>query len=119
MMQGREQKSGYLLSEIRRKTGGAERHDYRRDKKSEKDVPDGEHQCICPAGRGSVHREGTFAAIVGASGSGKSTLLNLLGALDTPTEGEVRIRGCSLAELNQEERTIFRRRNIGFVFQKL
>ncbi|OUP82859.1 ABC transporter ATP-binding protein [Lachnoclostridium sp. An169] len=61
--------------------------------------------------------EGTFAAIVGASGSGKSTLLNLLGALDTPTEGEVQIRGCSLAELNQEERTIFRRRNIGFVFQ--
>ena len=61
--------------------------------------------------------EGEFLAIIGTSGSGKSTLLNLLGGLDVPTEGGVWIRGESLRDMEEEERTIFRRRNIGFVFQ--
>lgn len=62
--------------------------------------------------------EGEFLAIIGTSGSGKSTLLNLLGGLDVPTEGGVWIRGESLKDMEEEERTIFRRRNIGFVFQQ-
>lgn len=62
-------------------------------------------------------REGEFVAIVGASGSGKSTLLNLIGALDSPTEGEVYVRGMALAGMSRDEQTVFRRRNIGFVFQ--
>ena len=61
--------------------------------------------------------DGEFLAIVGTSGSGKTTLLNLLGGLDVPTEGGVWIRGKSLKDMEAEERTIFRRRNIGFVFQ--
>lgn len=60
---------------------------------------------------------GEFAAIVGASGSGKSTLLNLIGGLDVPTGGKVLVRGQDVAKLNRKELTIFRRRNIGFVFQ--
>ena len=62
--------------------------------------------------------EGEFVAIVGASGSGKSTLLNVLGALDKPTSGEIVIRGVDIAGLSPDEQTIFRRRNIGFVFQQ-
>lgn len=62
--------------------------------------------------------EGDFLAIVGTSGSGKTTLLNMLGGLDTPTGGGVWIRGNSLKDMNEEERTIFRRRNMGFVFQE-
>ena len=62
--------------------------------------------------------DGEFLAIVGTSGSGKTTLLNLLGGLDVPTEGGVWIRGKSLKDMEAEERTIFRRRNIGFVFQQ-
>lgn len=61
--------------------------------------------------------EGEFIAIVGASGSGKTTLLNMLGGLDNPTEGEITVRGKTLAKLDSEELTVFRRRNIGFVFQ--
>ena len=61
--------------------------------------------------------EGEFVSIVGASGSGKTTLLNLLGGLDTPTQGQVHIRGNRLSSFGTEELTIFRRRNIGFVFQ--
>lgn len=62
--------------------------------------------------------EGEFLAIVGTSGSGKTTLLNMLGALDVPDEGGVWIRGNSLRDMSSEERTIFRRRNIGFIFQQ-
>ncbi|NBI57346.1 ABC transporter ATP-binding protein [Lachnospiraceae bacterium] len=62
--------------------------------------------------------EGEFTALVGSSGSGKSTLLNMLGGLDTPTEGDVLIRGQSLKTMKRDEKTIFRRRNIGFVFQQ-
>ena len=62
--------------------------------------------------------EGEFLAVVGTSGSGKTTLLNMLGGLDVPDFGGVWIRGISLKDLDREERTVFRRRNIGFVFQQ-
>ena len=62
-------------------------------------------------------KEGEFVAIVGTSGSGKSTLLNLIGGLDTPTSGRVMIKEKDISHLNDEELTIFRRRNIGFIFQ--
>ncbi len=62
-------------------------------------------------------KEGEFAAIVGTSGSGKSTLLNLAGGLDTPTKGKIFVKGKEIEALTRKELTIFRRRNIGFVFQ--
>ncbi|WP_349667550.1 ABC transporter ATP-binding protein [Lacrimispora sp.] len=61
--------------------------------------------------------QGEFAAVVGESGSGKSTLLNCIGALDTPTAGNIYMDGNDLFSMKEEQRTIFRRRNIGFVFQ--
>lgn len=61
--------------------------------------------------------QGEFVAVVGTSGSGKSTLLHMMGGLDIPTSGSVRIREKELAEMNDEQLTIFRRRNIGFIFQ--
>ncbi|MBD5484338.1 MAG: ABC transporter ATP-binding protein [Lachnospiraceae bacterium] len=60
---------------------------------------------------------GKFTAIIGTSGSGKSTLLNMLGGLDVPSEGSVRIGSQELAKLNAEQGTIFRRKQIGFIFQ--
>ena len=62
--------------------------------------------------------EGEFFAVIGTSGSGKTTLLQILGGLDEPTAGGVWIRGNSLKDMSEDERTIFRRRNIGFVFQQ-
>lgn len=61
---------------------------------------------------------GEFAAIVGTSGSGKSTLLHMLGGLDSPTEGTVRVGEKELNGMNDEELAVFRRRSIGFVFQQ-
>ena len=60
---------------------------------------------------------GEFAAVVGESGSGKSTLLNCIGALDSPTSGHIWVDGQDLFSMKEEQRTIFRRRNIGFIFQ--
>ncbi len=60
---------------------------------------------------------GKFTAIIGTSGSGKSTLLNMLGGLDVPSEGSVRIGKQELAKLTSEQATIFRRKQIGFIFQ--
>ena len=62
-------------------------------------------------------QKGEFAAVIGESGSGKSTLLNCIGALDEPTGGQIMIDGRNLFVMREEERTIFRRRNIGFIFQ--
>ena len=62
-------------------------------------------------------QKGEFAAVIGESGSGKSTLLNCIGALDVPTGGQIMIDGRNLFAMREEERTIFRRRNIGFIFQ--
>ena len=61
--------------------------------------------------------KGEYVAIVGESGSGKSTLLNLIGALDTPTSGKVLIGGNDTFSMGERKLTIFRRRNIGFIFQ--
>lgn len=61
--------------------------------------------------------KGEFAAVVGESGSGKSTLLNCIGALDTPTSGSIFIDEQNLFSMKEEKRTIYRRRNIGFIFQ--
>jgi len=61
--------------------------------------------------------KGEFVAIVGESGSGKSTLLNMIGALDTPTSGKVFIDGKDIFTMKERNLTIFRRRNIGFIFQ--
>lgn len=62
-------------------------------------------------------QKGEFAAVIGESGSGKSTLLNCIGALDEPTGGKIMLDGQNLFAMGEEERTIFRRRNIGFIFQ--
>lgn len=61
---------------------------------------------------------GEFVAVVGTSGSGKSTMLHMIGGLDRPTSGEVIVDGRTLSDMKDEELTIFRRRNIGFVFQQ-
>ena len=62
-------------------------------------------------------QKGEFVAIVGKSGSGKSTLLNMIGALDIPTSGKVLIDGKDIFSMNDRKLTVFRRRNIGFIFQ--
>lgn len=61
--------------------------------------------------------KGEFVAVVGESGSGKSTLLNTLGALDTPTSGKVYIDGKDIFAMKEKQLTVFRRRNIGFIFR--
>ena len=61
--------------------------------------------------------KGSFVAVAGQSGSGKSTLLNLIGGLDIPTEGKIFVQGQDISKLKRKEQTVFRRRNIGFIFQ--
>lgn len=61
--------------------------------------------------------KGSFVAVTGQSGSGKSTLLNLIGGLDVPTGGKIFVQGQDIAKLKRKEQTVFRRRNIGFIFQ--
>ena len=61
--------------------------------------------------------KGDFAAVIGESGSGKSTLLNMIGALDTPTSGRITIGGMDIFSMDDRRLTVFRRRNIGFIFQ--
>jgi putative ABC transport system ATP-binding protein len=61
--------------------------------------------------------DGVFAAVTGASGSGKSTLLNLLGGLDTPTEGTIEVEGRKISEMNREELALYRRSGVGMIFQ--
>ena len=64
----------------------------------------------------TIHR-GEFVAIMGPSGSGKSTLMNLLGCLDTPTEGSYRFKGIAVESLNKDQRSLLRRHALGFIFQ--
>ncbi len=60
---------------------------------------------------------GSFVALLGPSGSGKSTLLNLAGGIDLPTRGRIEVGGVAIGQLSEHERTIFRRRHVGLVFQ--
>lgn len=62
-------------------------------------------------------KKGEFVAIVGTSGSGKSTLLNMLGGLDNPTDGKIEVNGVELSKMTADQLTVFRRKQIGFVFQ--
>lgn len=62
-------------------------------------------------------REGEFCVLLGRSGSGKSTLLNLISGIDRPTRGQLKVLGKDLPAMNERERTLFRRKHIGFVFQ--
>ena len=64
-----------------------------------------------------LRSQGEYVAVVGESGSGKSTLLNMVGALDTPTSGKVLIDGKDTFSMKEKQLTVFRRRNIGFIFQ--
>lgn len=77
----------------------------------------GESEVYALDGVSVTVNEGEFVAVIGTSGSGKSTLLNMIGGLDRPTSGSITIRGKELLKMKDEELTIFRRRNIGFVFQ--
>lgn len=77
----------------------------------------GETEVVALAGVDLDIGAGEFVAIAGPSGSGKSTLLHLLGALDSPDGGSVAIEGRDLATLSERERTLLRRRRLGFVFQ--
>lgn len=77
----------------------------------------GENQVHALDGVSFTVEKGEFVAVVGTSGSGKSTLLNMIGGLDRPTSGSVMIRGRNLLDMKEEDLTMFRRRNIGFIFQ--
>ena len=77
----------------------------------------GENETIALKGVSLQVQEGEFVAVVGSSGSGKTTLLQIIGGINTATEGFVEIQGHRLSDMNKEQMTIFRRRNIGFIFQ--
>jgi putative ABC transport system ATP-binding protein len=83
----------------------------------EKAYRQGESEVRALAGVSLDIAAGEFVSIVGPSGSGKSTLLHLIGGLDQPTAGEIRIDGTPISSMSDDEITIFRRRKIGFVFQ--
>jgi putative ABC transport system ATP-binding protein len=82
-----------------------------------KTYQEGERQRVVLRELDATIGRGEFVALLGRSGSGKSTVLNLIGGIDLPTSGEVMIDGTSLTTLSENERTLFRRRHIGFVFQ--
>jgi len=79
----------------------------------------GKHETVVKAldGINLTIEKGTFTAIVGMSGSGKSTLLHIMGGLDQPTSGDILISGKNIESMKKKELTVFRRRNIGFIFQ--
>lgn len=76
----------------------------------------GQHHPILRAASAEF-RQGEYIALLGRSGSGKSSLLNLLGGLDVPSQGEIHIGGTAINQLTERDRTLFRRRHIGFVYQ--
>ncbi len=82
-----------------------------------KTYPEGERQRMVFQGLDADFGRGEMVALIGRSGSGKSTLLNLISGIDLPTAGEVTIGGTVLTGLSERERTLFRRRHIGFIFQ--
>lgn len=83
----------------------------------EKVYREGDRERAVLHGLDATIRRGEFLVLLGRSGSGKSTLLNLISGIDLPTRGEVVIDGTNLTRLSERERTLFRRRHIGFVFQ--
>jgi putative ABC transport system ATP-binding protein len=83
----------------------------------DKSYREGERLHAVLHGADFTFRRGEITALVGKSGSGKSTVLNLLGGIDTPDRGRVEVDGVDLTALTEDERTLFRRRHIGFVFQ--
>ena len=78
---------------------------------------EGERERVVLRDADAVVRRGELAVLVGKSGSGKSTLLNLVAGIDLPTAGEVLVDGIALSRLSERDRTLFRRRHVGFVFQ--
>ena len=82
-----------------------------------KSYKNGNHETFALNGINFTVDKGEFVAIVGASGSGKSTLLNIIGGLDNPSSGDVILNGKNILEFSDEEKAIFRRKKIGFVFQ--
>ena len=82
-----------------------------------KTFAEGESQRVVFSGLNASLGRGDFVVLFGRSGSGKSTLLNLISGIDLPTAGEVRIGGQSLTAMSEQQRTLFRRDHIGFVFQ--
>jgi len=78
---------------------------------------EGDREQVILRGVDDTIGEGEFIVLLGRSGSGKSTFLNLVGSIDLPTSGDILFAGTSLAGLSEYERTIFRRRHIGFIFQ--
>ena len=78
---------------------------------------EGERERVVLRDADAVVRRGELAVLVGKSGSGKSTLLNLVAGIDLPTAGEVLVDGIALSSLSERDRTLFRRRHVGFVFQ--
>ena len=82
-----------------------------------KSFADGEVSVQAVRGIDMQVKQGELLGIVGPSGSGKSTLLNLLGAIETPTTGKILLEGTDMATMNDTQRTLLRRRRIGFIFQ--
>ena len=82
-----------------------------------REFEEGESQRVVFRGLNASIRKGEFVVLLGRSGSGKSTLLNVISGIDSPTEGEVLIGGQNLTMMTEQQRTLFRRDNIGFVFQ--
>ena len=82
-----------------------------------KSYPEGEGERVVFRNLSAIIRRGETVALLGRSGSGKSTLLNLIGGIDLPTTGEVLLAGTNLTRLSEQDRTLFRRRHIGLVFQ--
>ena len=82
-----------------------------------KSFSEGGHERVVLHEANAIIERGESVALLGRSGSGKSTLLNILSGIDAPTTGEIIINGVGLHAMNERDRTLFRRRNIGFVFQ--
>ncbi|UCE00838.1 MAG: ABC transporter ATP-binding protein [Chloroflexota bacterium] len=82
-----------------------------------KEFQEGNQKRAVLRGTGALFKKGEFTAILGRSGSGKSTLLNLISGIDLPDKGDIQINGQMLTQLDENQRTLFRRQKIGFVFQ--
>src|SRR5690606_11949207 len=78
---------------------------------------EGGHERVVLHEMSATFGQGEFVVLIGKSGSGKSTLLNLVSGIDTPSSGTIWVADQALTELSERERTLFRRKNIGFIFQ--